>query len=80
MTQLVIPPRNIGWVAVEQEPTITGNYIVAVYPYIPVFALFIKGHGWDLSETIHLGLEHRIVAWMPLPEFRYDQRDKPRGP
>jgi hypothetical protein len=67
--------RYEGWLLVEQEPPVTGNYLVAVEPYEPVVALFIKGKGWDLWDTIHTGLEHYIVAWMPLPEIRYGRRN-----
>ncbi len=67
--------RYEGWLLVEQEPPVTGNYIVAVEPYEPIVGLFIKGQGWDLLDTIHTGLEGRIVGWMPLPEITYGRRD-----
>jgi hypothetical protein len=73
-------PKYEGWLLVEQEPPVTGNYLVAVEPYEPIVALFIKGKGWDLWDTIHAGLEHYIVAWMPLPEIRYGRRHKPQRP
>jgi hypothetical protein len=73
-------PKYEGWLLVEQEPPVTGNYIVAVWPYEPIVAFFIKDKGWDLGNTIHAALEHRIVAWMPLPEIRYDRRYQPQRP
>jgi hypothetical protein len=71
-------PKYEGWLLVEQEPPVTGNYLVAVEPYEPIVAMFVKGKGWDLWDTIHTGLEHHIVAWMPLPEIRYGRRHKPQ--
>jgi hypothetical protein len=73
-------PKYEGWLLVEQEPPVTGNYLVAVEPYEPIVAMFVKGKGWDLWDTIHTGLEHHIVAWMPLPEIRYGRRHKPQRP
>ena len=73
-------PKYEGWLLVEQEPPVTGNYIVAVEPYEPIIALFIKGKGWYLDDTIHAALEDYIVAWMPLPEIRYGRRHKPQRP
>jgi hypothetical protein len=71
-------PKHEGWLLVEQEPPVTGNYLVAVEPYEPIVAMFVKGKGWDLWDTTHTGLEHHIVAWMPLPEIRYGLRHKPQ--
>lgn len=57
-----------SWKDAKQEPESTGNCLVVVRAYEPVIALFIKGQGWCLSDTIHAGLEHRVSWWMDLPK------------
>lgn len=56
-----------NWNDAKQEPLSTGSYLVVVRANEPVVALFIKGQGWDLSDTRHTGLEERIAWWMDLP-------------
>ena len=56
-----------NWTDVSQEPPVTGNYLVVVRAYEPVIALFVKGQGWHLGDTIHTGLEDSVKWWMDLP-------------
>lgn len=56
------------WIDAKQEPEKTANYLVVVRGYEPVIALFIKGLGWDLDQTNHVGLKHEIKMWMELPK------------
>jgi len=56
------------WVSAKQEPKETGNYLVVVREYEPVIALYISKMGWDLTDTLHTGLEDLITHWMVLPE------------
>jgi hypothetical protein len=56
------------WVDAKQEPKRTANFMVVVRGYEPVIALFIKGLGWDLADTMHTGLESEINMWMELPK------------
>ena len=57
-----------NWVDVKQEPERTANYLVVVRRYEPVIALFIRGLGWYLDDTIHAGLESEVRMWMELPK------------
>jgi hypothetical protein len=57
-----------NWIDSDQEPQATGNYLVVVRSYEPVIALYMKELGWDLSNTMHIGLEGKITHWMVLPE------------
>jgi hypothetical protein len=56
------------WIESKEEPEKTANYLVVVRGYEPVIALFIKGLGWDLNDTMHIGLESEIGMWMELPK------------
>jgi hypothetical protein len=62
------------WVDAKQEPKRTANYLVVVRGYEPVIALFIKGIGWDLTDTMHTGLESEIGMWMELPKPQRDEK------
>lgn len=56
------------WVDATQEPRSTGNYLVVVRQYEPVIALYLSEMGWDLTDTLHAGLEDLITHWMLLPQ------------
>lgn len=56
------------WRSASEPPEETGNYLIAIHFYEPIVALFIKGSGWYLEETEHIGLEESVKFWMPLPE------------
>ena len=57
-----------NWVDAKQEPERTANYLVVIRRYEPVIALFIKGLGWDLDDTRHIGLKDEVRMWMELPK------------
>ena len=56
------------WVDAKDMPERTDNYLVVVREYEPVIALFMRDKGWDLSDTIHTGLESEVSMWMALPK------------
>jgi hypothetical protein len=60
------------WNKFMNPPPHTGHYIVVVRSYEPVVALYIKGNGWYLDRTDHIGLEDHIQYWMALPEAPKD--------
>lgn len=61
-----------NWTKVRNPPAETGHYLVVVRSYDPVVALYIKGHGWYLDRTDHVGLEDHIQYWMRLPDAPRD--------
>lgn len=57
------------WIEASREPEHTGNYLVALTRMVePVIGMYLKGAGWTLEFTDHIGLEDWISHWMPLPE------------
>ena len=57
-----------NWIDAKHPPRHTGNYLVMVRSVEPVIALYIKGSGWNLESTEHIGLEDLIEHWMDLPK------------
>jgi len=63
-----------NWNDAKQAPKETGNYLVSVRSYEPVVGLYIAGRGWDLSDTLYVGLEDLVSCWMDLPKVPREEK------